>query len=170
MGASSRAVLALLIATLCCLTGQPSATAHADLVATYPDAGETLTAVPDQVVLEFATPLVAEQSRVLVRQPAGRAHPSQTMGSAAGEVLVTLLEPGGPDGAWTVAYEAVSTDGHTLTGTVAFSVGGAASPGATAEAGTGGLGWMFPLLGAVLVAGFSSVVRALPGARQAVAA
>lgn len=163
MGASARAVLALLTATLFCLTGQSTATAHAELVATFPDAGETLSSVPDQVVLEFATPVVAEQSRVLVREPGGRTHPARTMGSTAGEVLVTLLEPGGPDGGWTVVYEAVSTDGHTLTGTVPFSVGSAGLT-AAGRADTDRLGWLLPLLGVVLVIGFSSVVRALPGA------
>ncbi|MGZ5403488.1 MAG: copper resistance CopC family protein [Nocardioides sp.] len=110
------------VAALWCLIGAQPAWAHATLVATTPSASSVLTAPPQQVLLEFTEPL--ERSSVTrVRDPEGVEHPSATLFSTSGEVLVVLPDPGGPDGTWSVDYRAVFQDGHALTGTLTYSVG-----------------------------------------------
>lgn len=128
----TRVLLVWALAATWCLIGAQPALAHATLVATTPSASSVLEAPPQQVLLEFTEPL--ERSSVTrVRDPEGAEHPSATLFSMTGEVLVVLPEPGGSDGTWSVDYRAVFDDGHSLTGTLTYAVneltgGGASRP------------------------------------------
>jgi len=118
----ARVLLVWSVAGTWCLIGAQPARAHAALVATTPSASSVVPTPPQQVLIEF-TESLQRSSEARVRDPEGRDHPSTTLFSMTGEVLVVLPEPGGPAGTWSVDYRAVSVDGHTLTGTLRYSVG-----------------------------------------------
>lgn len=112
----------------------PPATAHASLVSTSPEDGAVLTEAPAAVVLEFSDAMAAP-AYVVVTGPAG-----DTLATSEpvvdGATVTQPLTDGAaevPDGSYTVAFRAVSVDGHPVTGQLGFAVGSptAASPGAT---------------------------------------
>lgn len=121
------------------------AVAHATLLTSTPEDGEVVEALPDRVALEF-TETMAQPAYVIVRSPDGD---QVTVGDPevhGAVVSQALADEGGP-GTYSVAYRAVSEDGHPLTGEVRFSVGetagtpagpAAASGSESASAGPGG--------------------------------
>lgn len=102
------------------------AAAHASLLASTPEDGEVLDALPDQVSLEF-TEAIAQPAYVIVRSPDGE---PVTVGEpdVRGAVVTQTLAVGELVGTYSIAYRVVSEDGHPLTGEVVFSVGVAAAP------------------------------------------
>ncbi|HYI67518.1 MAG TPA: copper resistance CopC family protein [Candidatus Limnocylindrales bacterium] len=115
----------------------PSAHAHAELVSSSPAAGETLTAPPDEVRIEFDGELLPDGTGFTVTDPGG--------GTAGeGELDLTIADRNqlsGPveisePGTYVVAWTAVSADGHREEGEFYFSVAGPAQPPNTAAAPT----------------------------------
>jgi methionine-rich copper-binding protein CopC len=119
-------VLALL-ATILALP----ASAHAGLVSIDPADGATVTAAPSRVTLTFDEDM-AEPAVVLVTGPDGQraaVGPARVSGAVV-SVGVDLPSPG----RYTVAFRAVSADGHPVTDqtSFAFQPGGVASAGSPA--------------------------------------
>lgn len=115
--------LVTLVVTAQLAWGAGPATAHSDLIWSFPSNGATLSVPPAQVVLELAEPFDANLSRVVVTDPDG-AQPEVTdiSVSRTGELVATLA-PGGRRGAWRADYRIVSADGHVVAGRIDFGVG-----------------------------------------------
>ena len=103
----------------------PTAQAHANLVQSDPQAGETLAKSPPTIALEFSEGLDPHFSKVrlvdggfqtVVAGP-GTINPGQPR-------RMTLDLPALPDGVYAVIWQARSaTDGHITSGAISFSVG-----------------------------------------------
>jgi methionine-rich copper-binding protein CopC len=140
---------------VCALLAAGPASAHAELTATTPAQGATVTRLPAQVSLTFSEP-VARPVAVVVTGPDG-ATVSGGGPRIDGGTVTQPVTGSAAAGRYTVSYRAVSDDGHPVSGTVSFMVGDTAAdpavtePAEPAEAGidTGLLAW---LVGGVLAA------------------
>lgn len=94
--------------------------AHASLVDSSPRQNDTLDQLPAQVRFEFNEEM-SPPAYVVVTDPDGT---SLTVGDPVVDGPVVTQEiADGPDGAYTMAYRAVSEDGHPITGEITFTVG-----------------------------------------------
>lgn len=132
------AIIAMLLGgAVALLWAAPGASAHASLVTSDPREGQTLDALPAAVSFEFSEAM-SEPAYVVVTAPDGS---SVTTGEPQvdGAIVSQQLASGGGPGTYTMAYRAVSADGHPVTGQITFTVGGdaasggASSPSASAE-------------------------------------
>ena len=117
--------------------------AHAELVGAEPAPGTAVTGSPEEIRLTFSEP-VAAGSRVALFTPDFQsiAGVESHVEAQAPEQLVATV-PGLEPGVYTVQWTAVSADGHEISGSYAFSVGGPfAEPGRPTEP----LGWWQLLL------------------------
>lgn len=105
--------------------------AHATLISSSPTEGQHLASLPTEVRFEFNQEMSAP-AYVIVTAPDGT---SVTRGDPQvdGPVVSQAISDG-PDGAYTMAYRAVSADGHPITGEIAFTVGTSPTP---SPSGTG---------------------------------
>ena len=158
-----RVAAALALPALAVGAGPTTALAHTDLVSSYPAAGQELGSVPDQVTLEFASPLVLTGEGIVVRGPDGEAVDADVLGSASGDVFVAVLETDADEGTWHIDYAGMSTDGHRVVGGFSFLAGGGTgATGATAPVRpTGPPVTGVAVLLVVLAVGFVVVVRDL---------
>lgn len=133
---SRLAALAVLL-VIAVLAGAGPASAHATLTGSDPGNGDSLDAVPEQVTLEFSAP-ISEPAYVIVTAPDG-SKVADGDASVDGQTLEQGLQDGtDAEGEYTVAYRAVSDDGHPLTGQLSFQVGdGPAAPDASSDAAAG---------------------------------
>jgi methionine-rich copper-binding protein CopC len=148
-----RALVALLLCTLCLLTGAGPAAAHASLVGQTPAEGSTVRVAPQRVVLRFDES-IRTPSAVVVTGPGGA---RVDRGSAAVlddtvTVPVTVQDPG----VYTVAYRVVSADGHPAAGKTSFTFRGPGSGApvdttSTASASPRGFSAAWVLAGAAVV-------------------
>jgi copper resistance protein C len=128
--AVARLVLAAVAAVLC-WAAVPPAAAHDELLSSDPSESGVLDAMPSRAVLTFTGP-VAEVHEVTVTGPDGSV--ANGAPTATGpEVRQNLWS--GPDGAYTLTYDVMSSDGHEIAGEIRFEVGdgtpddvGAAAP------------------------------------------
>lgn len=117
-------LLTVLAIVVFCLAIPAPALAHATLVASSPRDGDQLQSLPGQVRFEFSEKMSAP-AYVVVTTPDGT---SATVGDPDVEgALVSQQLTDGPDGAYVIAYRAVSKDGHPLTGEIDFLVGDTSS-------------------------------------------
>ena len=132
--AGLRGALLIWLAGLALALGPSPAAAHASLVSSTPAQGARLDALPEQVRLEFSDAVLAP-AYVVITGPDGR---SATRGEPEVQgAVVTQATAGGPAGGYTLAYRAVSEDGHVVTGQIGFAVGeGASVPSAAADPAT----------------------------------
>ena len=127
---------ALLLATALVLVGGAGpAAAHTNFVQSFPEADATIVAPVTEVWLEFETPLVAEQSEVVVTGPDGS---SKVVGepTVTGNVIRVQVPPMTEVGDYEVSYRIVSLDGHLLDGDYGFSIE-AGPAGQSTAAGSG---------------------------------
>ena len=104
------------------LAGAGPAAAHAALADTTPGDGEVVTTAPTEVSLTFTEGVSLAPDAIRVLDPDGeRADAGETTGS--GRTHAVSLRPGLADGTYTVAWQAVSTDSHPISGAFTFSVG-----------------------------------------------
>ena len=103
--------------------------AHAELVASDPADGATITALPATVELTFDDELDPDGSAFTVSGPGGGTFGSGEvdLGVADRNVMRGAVEPG-EDGAYEVHWTAVSIDGHTESGTLMFTVEARGAP------------------------------------------
>ena len=113
------AVVALVLAS----TVVPPAAAHDELLFSDPSEAGMLRAMPSRAILTFTGP-VAEVHEVTVTGPDGSVA-NGTATATGPEVRQNLWA--GPDGAYTLTYDVVSSDGHEMAGEIRFEVGAAAS-------------------------------------------
>jgi copper transport protein len=135
------------------------ASAHARLVGSKPGDGAVLATAPKDVKLLFDDE-IRPAGGDLVIDARGRSVLAGPAHRQAGNdrVLVLPLRPALARGAYTVRWRVVSSDGHLLTGVLAFAVGsGSARPVPTLSAGGGLSGSSvvlhFLFLAGVLIAG-----------------
>lgn len=126
IGAALVAVLAVL------LPGTP-AWAHNALVDAQPAKGATLTSSPGAVKLRFLQNLDPAATTIVVTDAAKKAMPAGKPAVDGKSGSLTLTAPL-PNGTYTVAYQVVSTDGHTVKGSYPFTVADPAAAAAATEA------------------------------------
>ncbi|SOD63699.1 copper transport protein [Streptomyces zhaozhouensis] len=127
IAAVSRPLGALLLAvgTLAALlVGAQPAAAHASLTGTSPGDGEVVATAPAEVVLTFSEPVSVGEDSLRVLDPDGaRVDTGEvTRGAGGAEQTLGLADDLG-DGTHTVAWQAISNDGHPISGAFTFSVG-----------------------------------------------
>jgi hypothetical protein len=114
--------------------GSPTAQAHDQLISSSPQDGEHLASAPTAVRLEFAAEVLTIGAAVVVVGEDGQAWAAGEP-TVDGPVVAVPLEPDMPDGAYQIRWRVVSSDGHPISGVVAFTVGDApASAPASSEA------------------------------------
>ena len=113
--------LAAMIAVL--LPGAP-AWAHNALAEASPDKNATVKKAPAEVKLRFLQKLNPDHTTITVSNAGKQAVPTSDPEVKGTTGTVTFTEPlAGGD--YTVAYQVVSTDGHTVKGSYQFTVAGA---------------------------------------------
>lgn len=119
VGRLARVLLLVLVLVLGGAVGP--AAAHTDFVDSFPAADAALAAPVAELWLEFETPLVAEQSEVVVTGPDGS---SKVVGkhTVIGNVIRAQVPPMTEPGEYRVSYRIVSLDGHRLDGKYGFSI------------------------------------------------
>jgi len=116
----SRMLIALAVVAAVLLPGVP-AWAHAQLVASDPATGATLTTAPASVALTFSERLNADFTTIVVSDSAQQRIAAAAPAIDGGKGTVALTQPLG-NGVHTVAYRVVSVDGHTVQGSYTFTV------------------------------------------------
>ncbi|WP_016906081.1 copper resistance CopC/CopD family protein [Streptomyces xiaopingdaonensis] len=141
-------LLALLVGLACAagvlLSAGPAA-AHAALLDTSPKEGAVVQSAPKQVVLTFSEAVSMTEGSLRVLDPDGNRVDRDTVRDAGsgGEVQRSVgLEPGLPDGTYTVAWQAISADSHPISGAFTFSVGAPSETSASVDGGEPGGGWV----------------------------
>ena len=116
----------------------PAASAHDELTSTTPKNGATVTSAPSSLELTFAEKPLAVGNQISVKAPNGST--SKATPKVDGST-VSAPFAGHGDGAYTVTWRVVSSDGHPISGSYTFTLkGGTASTGApsTAASSSGG--------------------------------
>lgn len=152
------------------------ASAHAVLVASRPAAGEQLAPgqPPARIELRFSEPVVVAVDAVRVVRADGASVAVGPAGhdGAGGEVVRAAL-PALADGAYVVAWRAVSADGHPVRGSFVFAVGSArpedaAGRAAEALAGASSSRTVAVLFGIVRALAFAAALLLAGGAATAI--
>lgn len=126
-GPPSRARLALLLGTLVAvlsagiLLPAHQASAHDQILSSDPAPNATLTVAPEEVTLTFSATILGVGTKVLVTDAAGTDW-VEGEPTSAGAVATVPLRAGMPNGALTIAWRVVSSDGHPISGTIPFNL------------------------------------------------
>jgi methionine-rich copper-binding protein CopC len=109
--------------------------AHAELTASTPAKGASLAAAPARVSLTFNEPVRLGADPISVTGPGNVAW---TVGkpTVAGAKITAPVQPTGPAGRYTLAYQVISADGDTVTGSVPFTLTTPAASTSTAPTTT----------------------------------
>ncbi|RKS07664.1 hypothetical protein DFP74_3344 [Nocardiopsis sp. Huas11] len=110
------------------------AMAHDVLTGSSPEDGDTLDTVPEEVVLTFnnAPMESAEASAIVVTGPDGEEYQDGALVFDGTDVSVALL-PIVESGAYTLAFQVVSSDGHPIQDSLEFTVSEEAAAAAAPE-------------------------------------
>lgn len=133
------ALAGLALALVAVLAVASPAAAHDELVGSSPEAGADLGAAPEDVTLTYSAAIMTEGATVAVFDATGRDW-------ADGDPVIdtnTLTMPLAgdlPSAGYVVEWRVVSSDGHPISGTIPFTVGGAAPIDADDVAGGSGGG------------------------------
>ncbi|MCT2085970.1 copper resistance protein CopC [Microbacterium enclense] len=120
------AAAALALAAL--LVPAAPAFAHDELVSSDPSADEVLDALPAQITLTYSADVLASDGATVI-QVTDAAGTSLTDGApTVSGTAVTQALAGTASGAVTVVWRVVSSDGHPIDGTFAFTVPAAPTP------------------------------------------
>src|SRR2546422_3242156 len=112
-----RILAVLLLAGTAWLATATPALAHAELIASSPAEGATVSAPPTEVRLTFSEGLQASFTTVAVTGPGG-AHWGIGQPTLVNTVLTVPVQPRGPAGPATITYRVLSADGHPVSGSV----------------------------------------------------
>ena len=121
MPAPFRRLWALLAMALLAVTAVTPAVAHTDLVSSDPADGQTLSAPPQKLTMRFGEDILDGGARVVAEDDRG-AEVALGPVQVAGPDLIATWPQTAAAGKYTVAWRAVSDDGHPLEGTFAFTV------------------------------------------------
>ncbi|SEL16280.1 copper resistance CopC family protein [Nonomuraea pusilla] len=130
MKRSPLAAAAAILAALFVIVTAGPALAHDTLKSSTPAKGATVKTL-DEVKLEFSAGV--RMPFVIVRG-AGDAQHQRGEPQVDGSVVTQAVEGPLPDGAYTIAFRVVSSDGHPIEGEIPFTVKGAPSASATPSA------------------------------------
>ncbi|WP_369145373.1 copper resistance protein CopC [Streptomyces sp. R44] len=153
---------AALLGTL--LAGAAPASAHAALTGSDPKDGAVVATAPKEVNLTFSEQVAMSADAIRVLDPAGRrADTGEIRDLCSGSVVRygVGLRAGLPDGTYTVAWQAVSSDSHPVAGAFTFSIG---APSQTSVAlpdrapGGGLVGALYGIARYLSYAGFAVLV------------
>jgi copper transport protein len=159
---------ALLVATVATLAFPAAAFAHASLRYETPSFKQRLALSPRQVVLRFDQPVNALPKAIVVLTPNGRnlAGPARAIPSQR-EIVASL--PRLPKGPYTIRWQALSNDGHIVSGVYTFGVR-VPAPNVTDAVGAQGptrvediVRWLYFLGFALLVGGVGFRLLIVPG-------
>ncbi|MFD6054250.1 copper resistance protein CopC [Agromyces sp. NPDC060279] len=114
------------------LANAQSASAHDELIASSPAAGEVLDASPAEVKLTFSDDIIPVGTAIEVVDHHGESIDSGEAVVAGPDVTATL--PADLSGEYQIRWRAVSSDGHVIDGTIDFGVGSGATGTWTEEA------------------------------------
>ena len=124
---------AVAVATVAAIAVAAPASAHDTIVSSTPAADSQLTTAPTEVVLTFSNNLISldenSGTAMTVADESGEDWVAGEPTITADSVTVPLAE-GMPNGAYTVTWQVVSSDGHPTSGEYSFSL---AAPEAPAE-------------------------------------
>ncbi|MDI1465497.1 copper resistance protein CopC [Catellatospora sp. KI3] len=123
------ALVAAVAAALLALVAQP-AWAHNSLVSASPAKNATVAAPPAQVMLKFLATLKKDGAKLTVTGPDG-ASAAET--PAISGKTISAKFTGTAGGAYKVAFEVSSEDGHLVKGEYTFTVAGQPSPAPVTE-------------------------------------
>ncbi|MEU4423826.1 copper resistance CopC family protein [Actinoplanes sp. NPDC024001] len=129
MSAPARLLLALAALLLVLVPGAP-AWAHNALAEASPAKKATLTKSPTEVKLRFLQKLDPDYTTITVTDVATQLVPASEPVVKGSTGTITLDGPLA-NGVYTVAYQVVSTDGHTVKGSYQFTVADPSAPQAT---------------------------------------
>ena len=132
------AVGAVVVAVV--VVGAKPAAAHAELLSTSPAAGDQLESPPAEIALTFSEAVELPEIRLLDADGAGVELEAPTQPSST---TVTVPVPQLADGGYVVAWNAVSADGHPVSGSFTFAIGNGPlpDPSVATSGGQGGHGW-----------------------------
>lgn len=119
---------ALALATTIALA--PAASAHDELTGTTPKNGTTLTSAPKSLDLTFAEKPLAVGNQISVKSPDGST--ANITPSVDGSTVSAPFTSHG-NGAYTVTWRVVSSDGHPISGSYGFTLKGVASSTSSAS-------------------------------------
>ncbi|WP_053204533.1 copper resistance CopC family protein [Jiangella muralis] len=113
------------------LYAAPAAVAHDQLVASTPEDGDTVSTPLTAIELVYSNSISAEFTQVAVTGADGTEYQDgdpDVVGDTVTQAVRQL-----PDGAYTIAWRVVSSDGHPIDGVIEFTVTGAgpADPAST---------------------------------------
>jgi copper transport protein len=115
----------LLAALTAALTFAGTASAHAYIVKTVPQASVVLTAPPPEVALTFDEAVEPRFATISVTDAAGhqQATGPPTRSPSNPDTLIVPLKPHLPEGWYLVYWRAISVDGHPVQGAFTFAIG-----------------------------------------------
>ncbi|PPG33186.1 copper resistance CopC family protein [Pseudoclavibacter sp. RFBB5] len=114
--------IALLMACLLGFAGATPAQAHDQLIASSPSPDASLDTSPPDITLSYSANIMEIGPMIVLQDAAGRDWATGEPvidGTTVTSTIVDTL----PDGAYTVNWRVVSSDGHPITGTIPFTVG-----------------------------------------------
>ena len=126
------------VGVIAALASALPSSAHDQLIASSPSAGERLDAAPEGVSLEFSGQLLVLDGAgalVMVVDPAGRDW-LEGAPVVEGHMVTAALAPGMPEAGYEIRWRVVSSDGHPISGVIPFTIGDAA-PLSAASPGSG---------------------------------
>lgn len=158
---SWRLVLGLLAVALLTFAPVAPAAGHTDLLSSSPTDGGQVDEAPENISLEFVSAFAPTEDGFVVRGPDGEALPVNVLASTTRTVFTIEVREPGAAGVWTVEFDGISTvDGHRVTGSFAFAVGGS---GALAAGVGGDPGRLLGGVGVLLFAAAMGLVVLLRG-------
>lgn len=123
-----KSILPLLLFVGLWITAFPGlASAHASVISSSPASGEHLDKPPASIQVQFNEPVERAFLSLTVLGPSGERVDlgDARLDETRSDLLTAGLKAGLPDGAYTVNWKAVSSDGHPVSGTFTFLVGDA---------------------------------------------
>ena len=122
------ALVAVVVAHLALCAGRAATvSAHAELTSSTPVDGAVLDAVPAEVELVFSEN-VGTPAALTVLGPDGSELGGGDL-AVVGDTMSRTVDGGaGAAGAYTISYQVTSADGHPVSGSIGFSIGGSGAP------------------------------------------
>lgn len=110
-----------------------NASAHAEIVGSYPVAGSKLSEGPSKITLTWSEEITTDKSQIRIIDSLGVVQDSEFSleNSNDRSIATLLLDDNLPNGSWSITWKVVSADGHLVGGLVPFSVGTADEAGFT---------------------------------------
>ncbi|QOV37173.1 copper resistance protein CopC/CopD [Streptomyces ferrugineus] len=140
-------VLLLLAATGLLLAGAGPVSAHAALTGSDPRQGAVVEKAPTQISLTFSEKVAVSDDSLRVLDPKGERVDKGDPANLSGTAYAVKLDPGLPDGTYTVSYQVVSADSHPVAGAYTFSIGAPSQTSVSVSDQTAGGGVVGTLYG-----------------------